>query len=399
MPAPNPYEMDMLRAQRTSDLRQMRDVAEMGAAELESYGGEGAQWAARLRNNPRAALAMAESMGGFGAVTERIRRSAVAGASAQGRAMDPIQLEAWRNSGAAGVNSLAAAGANDSLSHQRETTAQLMNRALGLTEDGEGDSPFGAPTGPGATAGNMSLDTLSALSFAMPEAARSLLAIRKAARDPYSDQLKTIQAVAKPTIQLANTTASNWSYFRGMDFTNPANDAALTKLFMQGVEPGLQVTTSEGQTVIDAATSDVGAIGQRVLRTLTEAGTFTDKTRRMMVEAIDNGFRNRSQPLLEILTGLEEEAQSFFGFGPDEQKFLQRSLVGDDAARTRLQGYLDNPMDFDAIAPPWTDADVPKPKKENIFTDENGVEKIRVGDAVFEVKYDEDGTRWYDDGT
>lgn len=44
---------------------QTAQLAEMGAAQLERYGQPGQVWAQRLRQNPRAALAMAEQYGGF----------------------------------------------------------------------------------------------------------------------------------------------------------------------------------------------------------------------------------------------------------------------------------------------------------------------------------------------
>ena len=57
--------------------QQVKNLAEEGASRLEQYGPEGAQWAEQLRRDPHAAMQLAESHGGFGAIEQRYRLGAL----------------------------------------------------------------------------------------------------------------------------------------------------------------------------------------------------------------------------------------------------------------------------------------------------------------------------------
>ena len=63
MPLPDPYAAGLQLAQLRDQNDQIAKVAELGAQRLEQYGDQGAQWAARLRSDPRAASAMAQEYG------------------------------------------------------------------------------------------------------------------------------------------------------------------------------------------------------------------------------------------------------------------------------------------------------------------------------------------------
>lgn len=194
----------------------------------------------------------------------------------------------------------------------------------------------------------MSLPNISRLGLIDPKLASAQLAIRKNARVPHEDQIKAFRALAKPAAQGFDKMVEDWSFFRGKDWKNPANDAALVKLFVGGVEPGLQVTTAEGQTVINAAESDVGAIGQRILRTLTNAGSFTPTTRRLMISSIENGFVDRTGSKLNFFDSLEEEARATI---PEEFRGARRSILGIGGSRKKRKEFMDAPINFDAIGP------------------------------------------------
>jgi hypothetical protein len=77
-------------------------LAEMGAARLEQYGAEGQQWAQRLRQNPRAALAMAEEYGGFAQIEAGFKYAGAAGQNATAESLGQVALqtgspEAYKN--------------------------------------------------------------------------------------------------------------------------------------------------------------------------------------------------------------------------------------------------------------------------------------------------------------
>ena len=72
--------------------QQSSQLAEMGAAQLEQYGPQGQQWAQRLRQNPRAALAMAEQYGGFAQIEAGFRYAAANGQAATADEMTRLGL-------------------------------------------------------------------------------------------------------------------------------------------------------------------------------------------------------------------------------------------------------------------------------------------------------------------
>lgn len=79
------YDRNLASLNEQFQLEQVQGVARLGAERLAQYGPEGEQWAQALATDPYAAYALAESMGGFGAIEGRL-----AAARAQGAASEAI---------------------------------------------------------------------------------------------------------------------------------------------------------------------------------------------------------------------------------------------------------------------------------------------------------------------
>lgn len=73
MPLPDPYAINIQRGVNADRNSEIRSVAQFGAEQLGKYGQEGQMWAERLKADPRAALAMAQEYGGFGAIEQSLR--------------------------------------------------------------------------------------------------------------------------------------------------------------------------------------------------------------------------------------------------------------------------------------------------------------------------------------
>ncbi len=79
------YDRNLASLNEQFQLEQVQSVARMGAQRLAQYGPEGEQWAQALETDPYGAYAMAEALGGFGAIEGRL-----ANARAQGAASEAI---------------------------------------------------------------------------------------------------------------------------------------------------------------------------------------------------------------------------------------------------------------------------------------------------------------------
>lgn len=317
---------------------QVQSIARMGAERLAGLGPDGQMWAQRLLSDPYSAYAMAEQYGGFQAIENNLMRQAAAQEAA---IADPVVRQSWIEGGPQGLALTGQGAANQALAKRHGVTSQVMERLLQGRQGGIG--------GASGTA-DMDLDAISALGFVDSEAARVLLSVRKAAREPGVKALSHIQSIADPYIKELNKIAEDWGYIRDIDFvTNPANDALIGKLFIRAVEPGLQVTQNESGDASFAATSTVDELGMRVLRTLSKVGRFTPETRRMMVESIDKAMQSRASTKLQIIDGLEAEAGNILG--GEVGVNVQKALIGDDSPRAILNDYLANPIDLDAIGP------------------------------------------------
>lgn len=330
-------------------MEQVKKVAGYGAERLAQLGPQGQWWAQRLQQDPVGTYDMAEKMGGFQYIEDMLRRSAAVGSEVEAgvNKMTPTEFEAYRSGGPEGLAKMGDASANFAIAGQRRATADVMRSLM------EGNMPGGGGYGGGDLGTeNADLGSISALGFVMPEVARVQLAVREAARKPQREAIADIQAIAKPQIANMKQLAEDWRFVRNADFIqNPATDAWLTKLFVRAVEPGLMVSQQESGEVAIAATSDIGNIGMRILRTLTPEGRFTPTTRRMMAEAIDGSFRARAEEQMRFIQGLSQEAAPILGSSMN----IQRAILGEDAPMATLHEFLNTPYDFNAIGPDFRD--------------------------------------------
>ena len=329
-----------------------RNMAELAAGRFDAIGGDqAAYWAKSLRANPRAALGAAEKFGGFQSIETNLQ-----GARARSQAMNPQNSPADMqrilfSQSPADAKTAAEMGYYGAHGNLYNAQAGEVNARTGMMQDmmGGGTGQPGQPGQPRRGPMDYLQQAEMYTAMGMTEEAGVVLRIREARRKPAEEQIKAFRAISKPAIQATAKMAEDWKSFRGRDFMNPANDAALTKLFIGGVEPGLQVTTAEGQSVIDAAESDVGAIGQRILKTLTPAGRFTPTTRRLMLEAVEKSFIDRSKAKLQFFDGFRSEIQ---GSMPDRPDAVSRSLIGESGPIELLNELIRTPYNFDAIGPP-----------------------------------------------
>lgn len=380
------YQSNLAYLQQQMKMEQIQGAARVGADRLASLGPEGQRWAQHLISDPYGAMMAAEQYGGFGALENRLMYET----AADGMGMDPLSAAVLQGEGAQGIAQIGQGEANSALAKQRMAVVDAIKNLIGggTTGFGTDSSAMGGEMASGAA--NMDLNTLSALGLVNPEMARAQLAIRKAAREPGEQAISTIQGIAKTHIADLAKIAEDWKFVRDIDFENPSTDAWLSKLFVRQVEPGLMVTQAESGDVELAATSGIGAVGMRILRTLTPSGKFTKETRRMMAEAIHGSLSSRAQSKLQFIQGLEQEAGSLLGYGPN----LSRAIIGDDASRVALEDYINNPIDYDQISENWRDMPnkgvpiserpSPPPNKLN-----------QVTGKVIKPEWDEDAQQWY----
>ena len=347
-----------------------RNMAELAAGRFDAIGGDqAAYWAKSLRANPRAALKSAEQFGGFDKIETNLQ-----GARARAQAMNPELSPADRQRAVfegspADAKTLAEMGYYGAHGNLYNAQADEVNARTGMMR-----SMMSGGTGQPVQQGQPRRGPMDYLQQAemytamgMTEEAGAVLRIRDARRQPAEDQITAFRAISKPVIQESAKLAEDWSAFRGRDFTNPANDAALTKLFIGGVEPGLQVTTAEGESVALAATSGIGDLGQRILRTLTPAGRFTPTTRRLMLEAVEQSFVDRAKAKLQFFDGFRSEIQSSM---PDRPDAASRALIGESGPLQIFNNLIQNPYNFDVIGPPLGNTQIMPEKREDLV---NGV--------------------------
>lgn len=77
------YERNLARLGEEFQLEQIRSVAGLGAQRLAQYGPEGEWWAEQLVRDPNGAYLMAEQMGGFGEIENRLASARASGAASQ----------------------------------------------------------------------------------------------------------------------------------------------------------------------------------------------------------------------------------------------------------------------------------------------------------------------------
>ncbi|MEY5060147.1 MAG: hypothetical protein RIS45_68, partial [Planctomycetota bacterium] len=77
------YDRNLASLNEQFQLEQVQSVARMGAQRLAQYGPEGEQWAQALEADPYGAYAMAEALGGFGAIEGRLANARAQGALAE----------------------------------------------------------------------------------------------------------------------------------------------------------------------------------------------------------------------------------------------------------------------------------------------------------------------------
>lgn len=93
MPLPDPYAASGRLAEMQDQNRNVGQVAEMGAQQLERYGPSGVEWAKRLRSDPNAAMAMAQQYGGFAQLEQNLAYQGAAGRGANAQDLATVGLQ------------------------------------------------------------------------------------------------------------------------------------------------------------------------------------------------------------------------------------------------------------------------------------------------------------------
>lgn len=318
-------------------IRDRRNIAEMAAARLESVGGDqGKYWANQLRQDPRAALTMAQQYGGLGAIEQSLVAAQSAGqAQAQIRQLDgPGLLRYWQE--------------------RDPTKAEALRKSMGLA-----DANAERRIIKGADGFNYYADTgQRVLPGVQKQKDRRDIITDRQGRSRYADtgefvfpddanyeatrfdpeRIDRLRVGRRPVLAEIRNQQEAIDQWESTDFENPANDAKLVKMFVQQVEPGLQVTSAEGDAVAVAAESGAGALTQRISRMLTPSGQFSDAARKLMIASIDDSIHARSRSLVDQYAGMEAENQDFFG---DDEAAKRESLAGSRNSIERLRSFIE----------------------------------------------------------
>lgn len=332
------YASNMVYLGRQFDLEQIRNVAEIGAKDMEQLGPEGQQWAQHLRSNPYAAVKMAELQGGFGAIMQRLRYGQAAGSDAMAQTV----LE---NEGATGLSLYGAGQANLALSNERGAVTDLLTGALGAPgatgDAGDGTSQGGGPGGGGLA--NMDMDTLARLAIARPELARALLPINKENRERTGgfDSQIAAQLNTKFLEGAKNFIVQRDYYETAVAAAeeaaqNPASagsvDFALVQAYGKMLDPNSVVRNEEGRFIVESQSSVVQDKVNEFLRLFSATGTLNPTARYNLMKQIEAKYRQVERRhvkyLDEINTKLDRmDAPAFFreqatpiGLDPSEVK-------------------------------------------------------------------------------
>lgn len=293
---------------------QIRQVAEIGAQELEQYGAEGQRWAANLRQNPTAAYKMAELQGGFGEITRRL-------AYAQAAGTDAISQRILEREGAQGFSSYGAGEANLALSGVRGAEESVLRDAFGIGGSAPGGASVGGAGGGGSAGGGvggMSLDDMARLAIVNPDLAKVLFQLNTASRERTGSLDSTIagQLNTKFTQGAANFVVQRDYYETAVAAaeeaaSNPAAagsvDFALVQAYGKMLDPNSVVRNEEGKFIVESQSSVVQDKINEFLRLFNTTGTLNPTARYNLMKQIEAKYRQAERQHNKYLAEMDKK--------------------------------------------------------------------------------------------
>lgn len=317
-------------------------MTEMAAARLEGLGPQGAQWAGQIRKDPRAALQLADAYGGFGEIENRLHGARSQGEwadSLQGTELKPEELQIMIEAGP--VKGPAA------LKAYREANGAGVD-----VKTFEGPDGYEYQLNPDGTSRRIS-------GQGAPRVEQKDRATRKDALGRYrfvdsgelvfpddenakpsrftGDRIDRMRRDRNPVFKEFRDTSRALNEWESIDFENPANDAKLVKIFVQRVEPGLQVTSAEGDAVSVEATSGAGQLSNRIAGLIQAEGHVTDEARDLMRQSVEDSFDAAARNYDDLYQGMEAENEDMFG---DDEEAKVEAMAGSRAAISRIRKRL-----------------------------------------------------------
>lgn len=243
------FDLAISGQQRQQTEQRQLDMLGMAAERLRALGPEGEQWANNLIQNPHATNAMAQQMGGFQEIEQRLQRGMAAGQSAEARIaagqppMDPVQQQVFGQEGAAGLKDLGSARSSFA---QARTAGQPERKAVDL------------------------MLTTSTAEKLRKEAENAFKG-HVVQRDLYGQAIKAIEKAAE------SGTLEDWG----------AADFALVQAYGKLLDPDSVVRNEEGEFIQRAGSSKQGEILHNLSSLLGLSGVMDAKARGNLLKMLE----------------------------------------------------------------------------------------------------------------
>ena len=303
--------MGLMQAQARGQHNEIQGLAKYGAQQLSQYGQEGQQWAQKLTENPEVALAMAEQFGGFAQIENRLRYGQAVGQSAQGRALDPMALEAYKQQGSTGLTNylLGLESQAEARSLDAETTRDDVESRFMYGNGGGGSG--GLTIGAGGNDWQQRVErqrriAMGSGKLAEAEKMREQLIFGEAWDSARVDRERENR---EKRMSSAVRNQEVFESYLALDPNNPIADQALVTYYSQLLDPGSIVREGEARAVGAAGASTVGEVLQRFSRVWDETGVLPEEARNFLRSAIEDAVAGGASALAKQYEGYEEDDQ------------------------------------------------------------------------------------------
>jgi hypothetical protein len=349
-------------------------LAEMGAAQLEQYGAEGRQWAQRLRQNPQAALAMANQHGGFGQIEQRLKGLIARGQAAQ--AASPQEA----------ANALFVNNPDDAVKWAETQQRAAIGRHQGAQAN-KLDVQAGLLNGMGvdggsSSAGGFDLESLTPKNIAAIAAsgneglANSLWKMREDSIDRRRLNAGTLDKAEFGKFRKEAADQAK-GYVVQRDFMQKASDAAgeaakdpatqggadfaLVQSMGKMIDPNSVVRNEEGKMIVEQGSSDFRDFIKRVQNLYSAQGILNPAARLNLIRQMNAMYKGATESYSVRYESMRDEVGSFPGANGDMVNYA----IPDHLAPS----YMSIDTEFFESQANMFDEGEPMPDNEDEFVD------------------------------
>jgi hypothetical protein len=346
---PRMTSSDYMQAAQAARMRsvgtgQRAQLAEMGAAQLEQYGAEGQQWAQRLRQNPQAALAMAQQYGGFAKIEQGFKYAAANGRNATADTLARMALEG--PGGAAAFGQVASGQGRLDVGKAQLSDAAVSRLASDMVWGGYEPGSQGSGGGEGTQTGKgmrADLEYRMALASGDPKKARDARDRMNAMRRTPEQQLEFLKRTdptkanqfrenmqsitdtqitalaserAKKAAGVASVFEVGTKISKMTDFEDPNWEFSIAVELNKALQPDSAVLLSEAQVLYDNLTDKMSEVGRMVQGVWTPTGRLDADGRRklwnMTMDLVNAGM----QEYKDTNASWKEQNDDVYNFKP-----------------------------------------------------------------------------------